>query len=144
MEKTHDTFKTIYSCNPFLKNNNKVLKRLRPVQEWMFEINSEVRPGMKICDSCRKQLLKEKNNVDSEELDRPSSSSKIDTNFIDPNLSLEYLNKSLSNIEESPILQRKGCIHLVTVKRNWKMSLKSSLLSWLEIQASLRMKSTLM
>lgn len=143
MEKTHNTFKTIYSCNPFLQNNHKVLKRLRPVQEWMFEINKEVRPGMKICDSCRKQLLKEKNNVDSEELGRPSSSSKIDTNFIDPNLLLEYLNKSLSNIEESPITKKR--LHSPGYcKKKLENVTKTSLLSWLEIQASLRMKSTLM
>lgn len=110
MEKTHKKsgtgFKTIYCCNPFEKSNHKVLKSLRPVQEWMFGINSEVRPGMKICDSCRKQLLKEKNNLDYVELDKPSSS-QTDTNFTDPNLSLEYLNKSLSNIEESPITKKR-------------------------------------
>lgn len=64
MEKTHKKsgtgFTTIYCCNPFDKTNHKVIKSLRPVQGWMFEINTEVRPGMKICDSCRKQLLREK------------------------------------------------------------------------------------
>lgn len=110
MENKHKNsgtgFTTIYCCNPFEKSNHKVIKSLRPVQGWMFEINSEVRPGMKICDSCRKQLLKEKNNLHSVELDKPSSS-QMDTNFIDPDLSLEYLNKSLSNIEESPIIKKR-------------------------------------
>ncbi|KAF5296642.1 hypothetical protein FQR65_LT10182 [Abscondita terminalis] len=105
--KNSDTgFTTIYCCYPFEKSNHKIIKSLRPVQGWMFEINSKVRPGMKICDSYRKQLLKEKNNLDSVELDK-SSSSQMDTNFIDHDLSLKYLNKSLSSIEESPIIKKR-------------------------------------
>lgn len=51
-------FTTIYCCNPFEKSKHRVIKSLRPAEGWMLEINSGVRPGMKICDSCREQLAR--------------------------------------------------------------------------------------
>lgn len=96
----------IYCCNPFEKKGHNTIKNLRPVQDWMLHIKPSITPEMKICDSCRKQLSKEKKMLEAEDLDVPGTST-IDEDFTNPEESLHYLNKSLSNIEESPIKKKR-------------------------------------
>ena len=99
----------IYCCNPFEKDGHKTIKKLRPVQNWMIELNRSIKPGMKICDSCRKQLAKEGETQPMEKGEECEAGTSADKEFIDCNMSIEYLNKSLSCIEESPIVKKRMC-----------------------------------
>lgn len=113
MSEEDISFKNRYCCNPFEKTGHKTLKNLRSVQIWMCELKPSIKPDAKICNACRKQLSVEKSQSQrkcdyanceefNEEKDNP-----LDTSFSDPNTSIEYLNKSLEYIEESPIVKKR-------------------------------------
>lgn len=104
----------IYCCNPFDKDKHKACKHnLRPVTEWMCSMYDNIKKGMKICDSCRKQINKERNELMDNEDETinvggsmPGPSNQ-DEEFVELDVSLEYLNKSLSTLGESPIAKKR-------------------------------------
>lgn len=95
----------IYCCNPFKKSNHKTIKKCRLVQDWMCDFHPEIKLGMKICDSCRKQLAKERKEM--LEKDLTEQNADCDDTFTDSNMCIDLLNKSLSCIEESPIIKKR-------------------------------------
>lgn len=83
-------------CNPFKKLSHETMKTYRFVQSWMCDVRPDIKLGMKICDSCRKQLSKE--IVDTVESEQKDYSDDILT---DSKMCVDLLNESLSYIEES-------------------------------------------
>lgn len=73
---------------------------------------------MKICDACRKKIS-DKYKTDNEVL--PWSSKSLDDSFIDPQSSIDFLNKSLELIGESPLKKKKVNVPSYTIKKLDKM-----------------------
>lgn len=96
-------------CNPFGEENHpKSVKNLRNVSEWMCSLNLGIERGMKICDKCRKKISNEKPIQEITEVENnPGTSSQDETVFTDPETAVDYLNKSLELIGESPIKKKK-------------------------------------
>ena len=68
---------------------------------------------MKICDACRKQL-KVQDVIEEQDCSVPVAArtniagpSCKDEGFVDLDVSLEYLNKSLVTLEESPVAKKR-------------------------------------
>lgn len=116
-------------CNPFKEQNHQKCTKtlLRSVTDWMCSIGLGISSGMKICDKCRKKIY-EVNKTDGEVL--PCSSKSQDDSFTDPQSSIEYLNKSLELIGESPIKKKKINVPSYTTKKfdKIKLSLEKNLL----------------
>lgn len=97
-------------CNPFLEDHKTdIVKNLRNVATWMCSLeNFEIKSGMKICSKCRKKLYKLKPKETSlEEYEMAGPSNEVEPDFTDKDTSLEMLNKSLSFINESPVVKKK-------------------------------------
>lgn len=108
-----------YCCNPFNRDRHWVAKNLRKVTSWMIKLNDSIKDGMKICTSCRLELSKIKtyssSDSDSNINDEPMAKnvnpepgcSKEDSNYMDVDTGLDYLNASLTSIGESPVVKTK-------------------------------------
>lgn len=111
-EKVSETAK-IFCCNPFKKDRHQGVKRsVRPVTDWMCDMFDTIVVGMKICDSCRKELSKQKQVTDTTDdclvpVANTTRPTNVDESFVALDVTLEYLNKSLSSLEESPVAKRK-------------------------------------
>lgn len=85
---------------------------------------------MKICDTCRRKLTKQlkdssEANIEGVSHDNPiAGTSNDDCTFIDADTSLEYLNKSLELVGESPI-KKKPSEWMLRQKEIWKSKNKS-------------------
>ena len=104
----------IFCCNPLNKERHqKIRTSLRPVTDWMCDSSHIIEKGMKICDACRKQL-KVQNVIEEQDCSVPVAArtniagpSCKDEGFVDLDVSLEYLNKSLVTLEESPVAKKR-------------------------------------
>lgn len=106
-----------YCCNPLKKNVHWISKDLRNVTSWMTTLDYGIEDGMKICTSCRLQLSKVKHGstkeIENTELDivendpQEPSCSKDDTEYMDVETGLHYLNASLTSLGESPVMKSK-------------------------------------
>jgi transposase len=115
-------------CNPFKEQTHqKCTKGLRNVTEWMCSLDLDLNSGMKICDKCRKKIY-EIYKADEEVL--PCSSQSLDDSFTDTHSSIDYLNKSLELIGESPFKKKKINVPAYATKKldKIKLSLEKSLL----------------
>lgn len=75
--------------------------------------------GMKKCDNYRKKVSQHKNESQLDISFAPNvlpCSSKEKNAFIDPNVSLNYLNQTLELIEESPVKKKKVHVKSYTSK----------------------------
>lgn len=117
---------SVKCCNPFNEEKHpKSCKNTRNVTEWMCLLNLDIKMGMKICDRCRKKLSSEyKKQFDQTDQDVFPSTSKDDT-FIDSETSINYLNKSLELIGESPLKKKKIQVETYTKKKIGKNKNKS-------------------
>lgn len=99
-----------FCCNPFHKDKHWVTKNLRNVPQWMIKLNDNIEDGMKICTSCRLWLSKKKAHSSSEsdtsindellaENTKPGCS-KDDSEYMDVESGLDFLNASLTSIGE--------------------------------------------
>lgn len=77
------------------------------MQDWMCDFHPEIKLGMKICDSCRKLLAKERKKILEKDTDLTEQNADCDDTFTDSNRCIDLLNKSLSCIEESPITKKR-------------------------------------
>lgn len=115
-------------CNPFKVEQHKKLsaKSLRNVTDWMCSLDLGIISGMKICDACRKKIH---DKYKTDEV-LPCSSENLDDSFTDPQSSLQYLNKSLELMGESPLKKKKFNVPSYTKKKldKIKSSLKKNLL----------------
>lgn len=111
-------------CNPFKVEQHKKIsaKLLRNVIDWMCDLDLGIISGMKICDACRKKMY-DKYKTDDEVL--PCSSENLDYSFTDQQTSLEYLNKSLELIGESPLKKKK--VNVPSYTKNKLNKIRSSL-----------------
>jgi hypothetical protein len=101
---------TIICCNPRNKEKQKITS-LRPATAGCV-IHHIIEKGMKICDACRKQLKVQK-VIDEQELSVPVAAKTSiagrrgkDEEFVDLDVSLEYLNKSFVTVEQSPVAKK--------------------------------------
>jgi hypothetical protein len=126
-KKEDSTLFKLKCCNPFNEENHpKNVKNLRNVSEWMCSLGLGIENGRKICDKCRKKLSSEKTIQETGgNENNPSTSSQDDTVFIDPGSAVDYLNKSLELIGESPIKKKKLGVPSYGMKKLEKV--KSSL-----------------
>lgn len=109
-------------CNPFKEQNHqKCTKTLRNVTDWMCCLDLEISSGMKICDKCRKKIY-EIYKADEEVL--PCSSQSLDDSFTDSQSSIDYLNKSLELIGESPFKKKKSNVPSYTTNKLDKIKLR--------------------
>ena len=72
MSAKKNQFFFVKCCNPFSLSDHKATNNLRPVTEWMCQLDSYIlKKDMKICDPCRKLLSneKEKNCIDDDDND---------------------------------------------------------------------------
>lgn len=102
----------VYCCNPLKKSNHDYFKKsLRPVNENIVSRSNTIKLGDRICDSCRKAILKlpkldeveewqsdsdNDNNVETREISTPQKEEAIDT-----------VNISLVAIDETPIKKKR-------------------------------------
>lgn len=110
-EKKNWCIYNVKCCNPYkeLKHPKTQKKNIRNVTESMCSINADITMGMKICDKCRIKVYSEfkiKEQVDSN-VAGTSQDDNVDETFTDPGASIDYLNKSLELIGESPIKKKK-------------------------------------
>lgn len=91
----------VYCCNPLKKSNHDYFKKsLRPVNENIVSRSNTIKLGDRICDGCRKAILKlpkleyedNDNNVETIEISTPQKEEAIDA-----------VNRSLVAIDETPI-----------------------------------------
>lgn len=110
----------VYCCNPFKKpGHNYYKKNLRSINESILRHNAILHKGEKICDGCRKAVLKLPEIVtEQEDLHSDSSQSQYDLNLPEvpvPNTlstpekieAIEALNKSLTAMKETPIKKKR-------------------------------------
>ena len=94
----------IFCCNTLNKERHqKIRTSLRPVTDWMCDSSHIIEKGTKICDACRKQL-KVQNVIEEQDCSVPAAArtniagpSCKDEEFVDLDVSLEYLNKVLGH-----------------------------------------------
>lgn len=110
---------TVYCCNPFKKpDHNYYRKNLRSVNENILKRNVNLNKCDKICDGCRKAVLKLPENLTEETLHSDSSDSQDDLNVPEIHVpvelstpqkkeAIESLNRSLIAIEETPIKTKR-------------------------------------
>jgi hypothetical protein len=79
----------------------------------MCDSSHIIEKGMTICDACRKQLKVQK-VIKEQDCSVPVAArtniagpSRKDEEFVDLDVSLEYLNKSLVTLEESPVAKKR-------------------------------------
>lgn len=117
-------------CNPFKAEKHKKIyaKSLRNVTDWMCTLDLGIISGMKICDACRKKIYETYKTGD--EVLPTTESSNLDESFTDPQSSLDYLNKSLELMGESPLKKKKFNLPSYTTKKlnKIKVSLEKNLL----------------
>ncbi len=115
----------VFCCNPFNRPSHFVRKKnlLRQVTKKMCEKFPSILPGQKICDDCRKKVVKYSPPRSSSESDRtvsppgevplpPDSSSESDRTVSPRSKVLqadtcEFVNQYLDTIGETPITKRK-------------------------------------
>ena len=105
-------------CNPFDipdHTSSSRRKNLRPVTAWMCERAPRITIGMKICDTCRKNLSKESPDVTesvTSELDPPtppsSQATESDPLFSHGSEAVSSLNVCLAEIGETPFSQSRA------------------------------------
>ena len=105
-------------CNPFDilgHTSSSRRKNLRPVTAWMCERAPRITIGMKICDTCRKNLSKESQDVTesvTSELDPPtppsSQATESDPLFSHGSEAVSSLNVCLAEIGETPFSQSRA------------------------------------
>ena len=85
----------------------------------MCDFHSEIKPGMKICDSCRKQVANAKKEKIDKDTDLDVEEQNIDDDdaYTDKNCCNDFLNNSVSCIEESRV-RKKRIMQESTVKEN--------------------------
>lgn len=101
---------SVKCCNPLKETHHFKSGNLRNVTNWMCTLGLEgVEEGMKVCDGCRLKICKRyKNNSNSNDDDKlTGDNSQEDCSYTDPTSSLDYLNKSLELVGESPIKKKK-------------------------------------
>lgn len=101
---------SVKCCNPLKETHHFKSRNLRNVTNWMCTLGLEgVEEGMKVCDGCRLKICKRyKNNSNSNDDDKlTGDNSQEDCSYTDPTSSLDYLNKSLELVGESPIKKKK-------------------------------------
>lgn len=88
--------------NPFKRECHTKFTGLRKIQQWMIDIEPNITPTNKICDTCRINLRKLKDSKISiaEEVDREES-------FESQEMVVLELNNSLQHLDESPISNKK-------------------------------------
>lgn len=101
-----------FCCNPFGKNNHipAARKNLQPItlaiaDHMKDQMKIDVKPGQKLCPSCRKEVIKKKGTSET-------STSSSDSDPEDLTSVAESVNTSLNVIGISPIkFQRIGASH---------------------------------
>lgn len=100
---------SVKCCNPYKETIHSKSGKLRNVTSWMCSLGLNMQMGMKICDGCRIKLSKDGSSKsrqhEFEEVSLPSTSAS--ENFTDPDTSLDFLNKSLELVGESPIKKKR-------------------------------------
>lgn len=123
---------SVKCCNPFSEpNHRKSIKNLRNVVDWMCSLNLGIKMGMKICDKCRKKMNIIENKTEPDqphEYDLPGTSTDI--LFTDQSASVDFLNKSLELLGESPLKKKKISVESYTSNKieKIKISLEKNLI----------------
>lgn len=101
---------SVKCCNPYKETVHSKSGKLRNVTAWMCSLEFDIQKGMKICDGCRIKLSKDRNSKSKQhELEDLSSlpCTSATENFTDLDTSLDYLNKSLELVGESPVKKKR-------------------------------------
>lgn len=107
---------TIFCCNPFEKSGHRVDKNLRTVTDWMCNLEFNIKPDMRVCNTCRIQLGKERKNLEviSEQSEvKPFEATiqvkeeVLDPEYDDYTVDLQNLNKALEALGGSAIKPKK-------------------------------------
>lgn len=110
-KKTNWAVFSVKCCNPLKETGHSKSGKLRTVTEWMCSLGLEtVVAGMKICDGCRLKLnpFSKEHESNQQTFDQESTTMQGENDcYVDRNSSLQYLNKSLELVGESPIKKKK-------------------------------------
>lgn len=109
---------TVYCCNPFKKpDHNYYRKNLRSVNENILRRNANLHKCDKICDGCRKAVLKlpeilteeslHSDSLESQDLNVPEIYVPVELSTPQKKETIESLNRSLIAMEETPIKTKR-------------------------------------
>ena len=99
-------------CNPFQKiNHSSKRKSLRPVTKWMCRKVPSIIEGSKICDDCRKKIVKFvpelSDSASDTEFESTSPACSDEKPYTDPSISVSLLNQYLHDVGDTPITKRR-------------------------------------
>lgn len=112
------TFARAACCNPFKEpNHTAVRKNLRNILPWMIKVNPLLSEGHKICDKCRKKMVKDSkvseastsriSPVEEIKVQSDSDHQQAEIPDYENEAAICSLNESLQSIGETPIKKKR-------------------------------------